>query len=106
MVFVVVWPPGISNLSPPHSRMGVCKAGPSADSVRLLVVAGGGGAGAGLEELSCEMVGSGVGRTRRANVPRPNGAGRVPPKPAPNFDLCETFGAGLGEVTSGLCALA
>ena len=67
---------------------------------------GGGGAGTGLGELPGEMVGSGVGRTRRAYVPRPNGAGCVPPKPAPNFDLRETSGAGLREVTSGLCALA
>ena len=67
---------------------------------------GGEGAGTGLGELPGEMVGSGVGRTRRAYVPRPNGVGRAPPKPAPNFDLRETSGAGLREVTSGLCALA
>ena len=98
-------PQGFQIYPPPRSRMGVCKAGPSADSVRLLVVAGG-GAGAGLEELPCEMVGSGVGRTRRAYVPRPDGAGRVPSNLAPNFDLGEIFGAGLRDVTSGRCALA
>lgn len=66
----------------------------------------GGGAGTGLEELPGEMVGSGVGRKRRVCVPRPNGAGRVPPKLALNIDLRETFGAGVREVTSGLCTLA
>ena len=52
------------------------------------------------------MDGSGVGRTRRAYVPRPDRAGRVPSNLAPNFDLCEIFGAGLRDVTSGRCALA
>jgi hypothetical protein len=101
-------PPWVS-ITTTHPRSGVCKAGPSAVSLRLLVVApagGGGGAGTGLEELPGEKFGSGVGRTRRACVPRPNGAGRVLPKPAPNFDLRETFGAGVREVASGLCALA
>ena len=97
MLVVVVWKPpfpgGFKFILPSSFTGGFLKQ-VHLSSLWLLVVAPvrgvGGGAGTGLEELPGEMVGSGVGRKRRVCVPRPNGAGHVPPKLALNIDLRET----------------